>query len=113
MLNINESNVDEAGLITLQGQLDGQSSGALQTAIFGFIEERYHVILLDVGDLTYISSAGLRVLLMAQKRLKPKQGELRLIGVQPMVMDVLKITGFDTFFRCFTSLQAALPIKEV
>ena len=51
---------------------------------------------LDFTDLVYVASAGLRVLLLAQKRMK-KQGDMKLIHVSKDVKDVLEMTGFIDF----------------
>jgi len=51
----------------------------------------------DLKDLTYVSSAGLRVLLMAQNIMDDAGGEMKLIHVSPFIKDVLKLTGFNKF----------------
>lgn len=51
-------------------------------------------LLIDMKQLEYISSAGLRVLLAAYKKLKAKGGSLRICHVNDVVMEVLEVTGF-------------------
>ena len=51
----------------------------------------------DLKDLTYVSSAGLRVLLTAQNIMDDAGGEMKLIHVSPFIKDVLKLTGFNKF----------------
>ena len=50
-------------------------------------------LVLDMTDLAYISSAGLRVLLEAQKKMN-RRGSMKLIGVGESIMDILEMTGF-------------------
>ena len=52
----------------------------------------------DFGELDYISSGGLSVLLKAQKRLKENGGELKLINMNKMVRELFRYVGFDTIF---------------
>ena len=49
---------------------------------------------IDMDSITYISSAGLRLLLSTQKTMK-KQGVMRLINVRPEIMEIFEITGFS------------------
>ena len=51
----------------------------------------------DLKDLTYVSSAGLRVLFTAQNIMDDVGGEMKLIHVSPFIKDVLKLTGFNKF----------------
>ena len=52
-------------------------------------------VVLDIGDVPYMSSAGLRLLLAAHKTMLGKGGEFQVANVQPSVRDVLDITGFS------------------
>ena len=52
-------------------------------------------LILDLAGLEYISSAGLRVLLAAQRRMN-KQGSMKLVNVNELVMEVFEVTGFST-----------------
>lgn len=76
--------------VSVDGRLDTVTAPALEQFL---IEHRDGVgaLTLDLGNLSYISSAGLRVLLGAHKRMK---GAMKLIRVGEVVMDVLEMTGF-------------------
>ena len=80
--------------ITLSGKMDTVTAPMLESAIEESAET-VRALILDLQGLTYTSSAGLRVLLRAQKRLQQFDG-MRLVHVQPDVMEVLEMTGFDT-----------------
>ncbi len=81
-------------VLTLEGRLDTTTSSELEEAIaaVGGAE----AIRLDLRGLEYISSAGLRVLLKTEKALREKGGSLTLEAPTEEVMEVLRITGFDT-----------------
>ncbi len=78
--------------IALEGRLDTSTSpqleNELRTALDGITE-----LLFDLDKLDYISSAGLRVLLSAQKTMK-KQGEMEICNVKPEIMEIFEVTGF-------------------
>ncbi|MBR6529204.1 MAG: STAS domain-containing protein [Firmicutes bacterium] len=84
-------NANELTLI-LDGRLDTATSPKLEEelkAVLGNLKK----LVLDFTNLEYISSAGLRVLLMAQKAMS-KQGEMIILNVNETVMEVFEITGF-------------------
>ena len=78
--------------VKLVGRLDTKTSPQLTEALkedLGGVEE----LTLDLSDLIYISSAGLRVILSTQKRMN-KQGSMKVTNVQEIVMEVFESTGF-------------------
>lgn len=81
--------------IRLRGRLDTatapQLEGELKTSLAGVQK-----LVLDLEELEYISSAGLRVLLSTQKTMK-KQGSMVVRHVSPIVMEVFEMTGFSDF----------------
>lgn len=92
MLNIVKK-ADNNGLtVTLEGRLDTTTAPQLETELMGSLEGVTSLVL-DFEKLEYISSAGLRVLLAAQKVMM-KQGEMKVIHVNEVVMEVFEVTGF-------------------
>ena len=74
------------------GRLDTSTAPALETAIDGCAAD-INVLILDCSALEYVSSAGLRVILKAQKRMNA-QGSMKLIGVNEAIKEIFDITGF-------------------
>jgi stage II sporulation protein AA (anti-sigma F factor antagonist) len=64
-------------------------------------------VLLDFSQLDYISSAGLRVLLVVTRALQEKQGAMALCALKPALKNVFDIAGFSQFFPIHTSLEEA------
>lgn len=87
-----EKNKDTVTL-KVAGRLDTTTAPALEKTISEACEGAVALVL-DLEKLSYISSAGLRVLLGAQKKMN-KQGSMKLINVCETVMDVLEMTGFS------------------
>ncbi|EFB41822.1 hypothetical protein pah_c022o117 [Parachlamydia acanthamoebae str. Hall's coccus] len=63
---------------------------------------------MDFSEVSYLSSAGMRMLLSTSKKLKAFSGKLVLCCVTPNVMDVLKMSGFDHVLEITTSKELAL-----
>ena len=81
------------GEVLLIGRLDANSAPEAEE-IFREIMERFDKVVLNLQYLEYISSAGLRVLKVIHMGMKKKDGELVLINVQKMVMEVFEMVGF-------------------
>lgn len=81
--------------LALTGRLDTVTAPELEKALTELLP-RADSLVLDMGSLEYISSAGLRVILKAYKALAAKGG-LKLTGVQEAVREVFDITGFSDF----------------
>ena len=82
----------EETVIELAGRLDTTTAPALDKTINGDVEGTKHLVL-DFKSLEYISSAGLRVLLGAQKKMQ-KIGSMKVRNVSEEVMEVFEMTGF-------------------
>jgi anti-anti-sigma factor len=95
-------------IVTVKGRLDALTSPEFEKSIKEFIARGESSILLDLNELDYISSAGLRSILAISKQLKTKNGELHISGLQGSVRDVFKMSGFYSIFNIFESAEEAL-----
>ncbi len=91
-MTINKIFENEKAVLKISGRLDTQTAPELEK-VFDEISETCKELVFDMAELAYISSAGLRVILKAQK-LMNGQGTMKLIGVNESVMEVFEITGF-------------------
>ena len=107
-MDIFEKKQDVISILTLNGRLDSNTSPSFEKKIFDSIENGSRSMILDFGQLDYISSAGLRVILKATKALKNNQGEILLCALEDYVQEVFEISGFDTFLPIYPTLEAAL-----
>lgn len=92
-MTINKKSEGEKLTLTLSGRLDTNTSPALEAELKHSVDGVKELIF-DFSGVEYISSAGLRVLLAAQKVMN-RQGSMKLIGVNDDVMEVFEITGFS------------------
>ena len=93
-MNITKSSGDGNVTFALDGRLDTTTAPLLQEQLIPAFDEA-KVVKLDFSQLAYVSSAGLRVLLMGQKTAKAKGASMIVCGVSPEVMEVLDMTGFS------------------
>ena len=92
MLNIVKKQDGDTLTVKLDGRLDTNTAPELE-ATFGEILEGVESLVLDFEKLEYVSSAGLRVLLSAQKTMT-KQGEMKLVHVNETIGEIFEVTGF-------------------
>lgn len=100
-------------IIQLPCNLDGTTSNEAQEKIMPLLVGPCCLVL-DLGQCDYISSAGLRVLLMMAKHLGSTGGKLGLCGVSSEIMDIMDMTGFIGFFKIYDTVDAAVAatLKE-
>lgn len=107
-MEIKESAVNGHLVLAVEGRLDANSSAAFQERLLAEVEKRPDSrIVIDLTPLNYLSSAGLRVLLVAAKSSKKIGTEVRLAGMRPHVEEVFTISGFDALFQIFPTPEAA------
>ena len=92
MLNIKNNREDARLTVTLEGRLDTTTAPDLEKNLQESIQS-VEVLVMNFEKLDYISSAGLRVLLSAQKIMN-KQGGMKLCHVNENIMEILEVTGF-------------------
>ena len=92
MLNINKTTENGICTVALEGRLDTITSPELETELKSSLDGVTELIM-DFEKLEYISSAGLRVLLSAQKTMN-NQGSMKVIHVNDTVMEIFEVTGF-------------------
>ncbi|MDO4493685.1 MAG: STAS domain-containing protein [Clostridia bacterium] len=91
-MTIQEIKENETATLKLAGRLDTTTSPELEQKINALGADVKHLVL-DMEELSYVSSAGLRVILGAQKKMS-RAGSLKLLKVCDAVMEVLEMTGF-------------------
>ncbi len=92
MLTINKTSDGSSLTVALEGRLDTTTSPQLEEELKSALDS-VSALVLDMEGLEYISSAGLRVLLSAQKRMN-RQGGMKLIHVSDVVREIFEVTGF-------------------
>lgn len=90
------------------GRLDSETAPGLQDQILGHIAEGETILLLDLAGLNYVSSAGLRAVLIAAKKLQELNGQFALCGLSDPVAEVFRVSGFDAILAIHPDQNTAL-----
>jgi anti-sigma B factor antagonist len=107
-LTIETAKKGRAVVLTVKGRLDAATAPEFSAACDRLIDAGDITLVADLGQLDYISSAGLRSILAAAKKLKGLQGQISFCNLGGMVKDVFNISGFTTMFTLHASLDEAL-----
>lgn len=107
-MNIATEVVNGVTVLRLSGDLDTGTSDTAQEIINQAIDDGANNVLISLRDVGFVSSAGLRILLVAAKKMVSIDGTLRISDLNETVHDVFEISGFSSIFNVFATEQDAL-----
>lgn len=107
-MNISESRQGNVIILKVQGKLDSISSPELDKHLASLVESGSRQIVLDLAELEYVSSSGLRVFLTAAKSLKRTQGKLALVNLSVQVQQIFGIAGYESILPVSRTLKEAV-----
>lgn len=107
-MEIDQKIIDNIPIIAVSGRIDASTSKDLENALNSLIDGNNMNIVIDLAGVEYISSVGLRVMLAALKMVRPKQGDVKLVALQPFVREVFEITGFTKLFTIYPNQGEAI-----
>jgi anti-sigma B factor antagonist len=111
-MNVETSEENGIGRARLEGALDGKTAPEVREQLRPFLAANSKLIL-DLTKVDYLSSAGLRLLLLVYRELSAKKGKLVLLGVSEDIRTVMSHTGFLNFFTLAASEgEAAQALSE-
>jgi anti-anti-sigma factor len=95
-------------LFGIKGRLDASTANKLEEKLLASVDGGERRLALDCSQLDYISSAGLRVLLLAVKRLSSSNGKIVFYALKDQIKEVFDIAGFSPLFPSFPTQEEAL-----
>ena len=107
-MDIAQCNEGRVTIVAPRHKLDTGSAPAAGQAFSELLEQGARRIVVDLTDVEYVSSAGLRVLLVTAKQLRGMGGELRVCSLNDAVHEVFEISGFDRLLQVFASPADAI-----
>ena len=111
-MEIKTVNQDGVTVVSISGSLDANTVAEAQDTIMPLIKPGC-LLVLDMGQCDYISSAGLRILLMVAKGFKTvDDSQWCLASVSEEIMDVMEMTGFIQFFKTFDTVEEAIEAVQ-
>lgn len=106
-MDINVRTQNDIHIICVEGNIDSKTAPELQQKIVEATHDANKIII-DMSKVEFVSSAGLRVLLMVYRQIKTNNGIVVLVGVSEEIKEVMSMTGFINFFKLFESIDQSL-----
>jgi anti-anti-sigma factor len=99
---------EKAVVVSAQGRITATTAPDFESRLADPLEKDQQVLIIDMSGIDYISSAGLRVILLTAKKLKAQQGDLLLAALQSAVKEIFEMSGFLSIFKTFDTVEDAL-----
>jgi len=109
-MEINEQKTDQCVIIGITGRLDTTNYSILEKKLMDLIDTHQDRILVDCSKMDYVSSSGLRILLMALKKITMVKGKFVLCGLQENIREIFEISGFTNIFEIYSTQDEALKV---
>ena len=107
-MEITQTEMNGIVVVALQGRLDTNTSVTLEEELLNLAGEKSRRIVVDLSELDFISSSGLRVLLTAGKKSKGVNGRIVLCALTDHVKQVFDVAGFTMLFSLYPSQEEAV-----
>lgn len=110
-MELSEQRFADVRVASVSGRVDHSAAEAFRDLLWPALQdcgEGQTQLVLDLSGLDYISSAGLRVLMLAAREVKPRNGRVVVSSLQPVVREIFEISRFNLLFRVFPDVPAAL-----
>jgi len=105
-------NQNDVLVLELTGRLNEQTSAFLFDCLDGHIQHGRNKLILDCTELEHIVSAGLGTLVRVHFRVKDQGGQVRLVGVQGVVAEIVRLVHFEKIFHLHDTVEEALACIE-
>ena len=109
-MEINEQETGQCVIIGIKGRLDTTNYSMLEKKLIELIDSNHNKILIDCSNMDYISSSGLRILLMALKKITLMKGKFVLCSLQENIREIFEISGFTSIFEIYLSKEDAFKV---
>ena len=110
-MQLHQQNFGNARIVKMTGRIDHDNAEDFKNALQPHLEncrEGGEVVIMDFTDVSYISSAGFRVLLLAHRHAVTQKSAFAIGGAQPVVMEIFSISKFDKIISCHSSVRDAM-----
>ncbi len=97
-------------IISIKGRLDTINYSILEKRLTELLDQNIDRILINCAQMDYVSSSGLRILLMALKRITMVKGKFVLCSLQDNIREIFEISGFTTIFEIHPNEEDALGV---
>jgi anti-anti-sigma factor len=106
-MNVETSHTGSTAVAAVSGRVDSANAKSFEEELSSIIDQGATGLVVDCGELNYISSAGLRVFLIAIRKTSAAGGGLALCRVPAHIQEVLEISGFSRLAKVFDTVEEA------
>ncbi|WP_338875570.1 STAS domain-containing protein [Spirosoma sp. SC4-14] len=106
-MNVTSSTVDDITVIEATGSIDSKTAPEFERNAIAAIQGKSAAII-NLSNVDFLSSAGLRVLLMIYRQIKAQNGKVVLVGTSEEILDIMANTGFLSFFITAETLEEGI-----
>lgn len=110
-MQVTKHNVGDVVVVAASGEIDGKTAPVAQQEIVPLIPEDGKIVL-DMGGIDYMSSAGLRMLLLLYRQAQSMRSKIALVGLSESIRDTMDATGFLGFFVVADTVEAGVTLLE-
>jgi anti-anti-sigma factor len=107
-MELTELKQDQVMIVSIQGRLDTTNYMVLEKRLMELIDEGQIHLVINCKSMDYVSSSGLRILLMALKKVTSLKGRFILCALQDNIREIFEISGFTSIFDIFPDQDTAL-----
>lgn len=109
-MELTEQKTPQCMIIGINGRLDTTNYSILEKKLMEMIDNQNDRILVECSKMDYVSSSGLRILLMALKKITISKGKFVLCGLQENIREIFEISGFTNIFEIYGTQEEALKV---
>ena len=100
-------------LVGIRGRFDQSLTAQVDEVLKGLLANGRYYLMVDLSDVTFINSGGLRCLITAWRQARAEEGDVVLFGLSDHILEVVTMAGFDKVFRIVnTSPEAQAALRE-
>lgn len=113
-MEVTHKSFNRVDLLTVSGRLDAATAPQLKKQIDELFDQGRYRLVLDLANLDYVASPGLRVLIEARKRARDWKltdmdgGDVRIVNLPPRIKEVFDLTGFTSLFSIYSDVTEAV-----
>ncbi len=111
-MEIREEKIGDVRIIGLRGRLDASTSPGVEKKLLGLLDQGEKRLVFDFSELTYISSLGLRVLIVVAKNVQRTDGRLALARLNDHIREIFNIAGFTSIFSIYPTCEEAIAHSQ-
>ena len=108
MVDVIVSELDHVALVEVNGRVDSMTANQFGTGLIEPIEGGFIFVVLDLAGVDYMSSAGLREIVNALKKVRREKGDLRIAQPTDRVLEVIEMAGLDTVLQIYDTQVDAI-----